>query len=282
MACSLGGIQSSQRGRSCQDCPLSVGRFQRSILTKECTNNLSNPEVHRFFRTRHHGSLKLLYKSQRPLGRIRYQTTLTCNQMKAHNDQKEEDWMMQFLMGLNDTYNGIRSNILMMTPLPNVRQAYTHWSFKMKNNDIWHRDQLRIFPLRLQYTAGPTNFQIIPNIVTTVIGMAIQLKNVGPSNSIVNIMTRKATLRIIADSRMAHGLPTIEVPRAIDKIKDKEETKELRATKDKGFKISEGPFLLPTQRMQPNLHLRPKLMRPSHQLLNRALSMGFLLTKYNN
>ncbi|XP_020411497.1 uncharacterized protein LOC109946852 [Prunus persica] len=54
-----------------------------------------------------------------------YQTPLTCNEMKAHNTQKEEDRMMQFLMGLNDTYNGVRGNILMMSPLPNVRQAYS-------------------------------------------------------------------------------------------------------------------------------------------------------------
>jgi len=33
--------------------------------------------------------------------------------------------MMQFLMGLNDSYNGVRSNILMVSPLPNVRQAYS-------------------------------------------------------------------------------------------------------------------------------------------------------------
>jgi hypothetical protein len=33
--------------------------------------------------------------------------------------------MMQFLMGLNDNYNGVRSNILTMSPLPNVRQAYS-------------------------------------------------------------------------------------------------------------------------------------------------------------
>jgi hypothetical protein len=45
--------------------------------------------------------------------------------MKAHNAQKEKDRMMQFLMGLNDTYNGVRSNILMMSPLLNVRQAYS-------------------------------------------------------------------------------------------------------------------------------------------------------------
>ncbi|XP_019256284.1 PREDICTED: uncharacterized protein LOC109234671 [Nicotiana attenuata] len=46
-----------------------------------------------------------------------------CNQMKVHNDQIEEDRLMQFLMGLNDVYNVVRSNILMMSPLPNVRQA---------------------------------------------------------------------------------------------------------------------------------------------------------------
>ncbi|KAF2323306.1 hypothetical protein GH714_034543 [Hevea brasiliensis] len=32
---------------------------------------------------------------------------------------------MQFLMGLNDPYKIVRSNILLMKPLPNVRQAYS-------------------------------------------------------------------------------------------------------------------------------------------------------------
>jgi len=54
-----------------------------------------------------------------------YQTPLTCNEMKAHNAQKEKDRMMQFLMGLNNTYNSVRSNILMMSLLLNVRQAYS-------------------------------------------------------------------------------------------------------------------------------------------------------------
>lgn len=54
-----------------------------------------------------------------------YRTFPTCNQIKAHNEQKEEDWLMQFLMGLNDTYNIVRTNILMMSSLPNVRQAYS-------------------------------------------------------------------------------------------------------------------------------------------------------------
>ncbi|KAI5338447.1 hypothetical protein L3X38_017718 [Prunus dulcis] len=54
-----------------------------------------------------------------------YRTPLTCNEMKAHNEEREEDKMMQFLMGLNDTFSGVRSNILMITPLPKVRQAYS-------------------------------------------------------------------------------------------------------------------------------------------------------------
>ncbi|KAG5003445.1 hypothetical protein JHK84_027712 [Glycine max] len=43
----------------------------------------------------------------------------------AKTTHHEEDQLMQFLMGLNDTYNTVRTNILMMSPLPNVRQAYS-------------------------------------------------------------------------------------------------------------------------------------------------------------
>lgn len=45
--------------------------------------------------------------------------------MKAQNEQIEEDRLMQFLMGLTDTYSGVHINILMMTQLPNVHQAYS-------------------------------------------------------------------------------------------------------------------------------------------------------------
>lgn len=38
---------------------------------------------------------------------------------------KEEDRLMQFLMGLNDVHNIIRTNILKIAPMPNVRQAYS-------------------------------------------------------------------------------------------------------------------------------------------------------------
>ncbi|RVW97878.1 Retrovirus-related Pol polyprotein from transposon RE1 [Vitis vinifera] len=54
-----------------------------------------------------------------------YRSSLTCNQRQAHLEQREEDRLMQFLMGLNESYKAVRSNILMMSPLPNVRQAYS-------------------------------------------------------------------------------------------------------------------------------------------------------------
>ncbi|KAL3511008.1 hypothetical protein ACH5RR_030409 [Cinchona calisaya] len=54
-----------------------------------------------------------------------YRDPYTCDHAKAHQEQLQEDRLMQFLMGLNESYKGVRSNILMMTPLPNVRQAYS-------------------------------------------------------------------------------------------------------------------------------------------------------------
>ena len=40
-------------------------------------------------------------------------------------NREKEEGMMQFLMGLNVTYNVVCTNILMMSPLPNVCQAHS-------------------------------------------------------------------------------------------------------------------------------------------------------------
>ena len=50
-----------------------------------------------------------------------YRTIPICDQYKAHLEQREEDHMMQFLIGLNDTFCTICNKILMITPLPNAR-----------------------------------------------------------------------------------------------------------------------------------------------------------------
>lgn len=39
---------------------------------------------------------------------------------------------MQFLMGLNETYSTIRGQILLMNPLPSMRQAYSSVSQEEK------------------------------------------------------------------------------------------------------------------------------------------------------
>jgi len=37
---------------------------------------------------------------------------------------KEKEQLIQLLVGLNDVYKGLRGNILMSRPLPNVSEAY--------------------------------------------------------------------------------------------------------------------------------------------------------------
>uniref|UniRef100_A0A1S4C6M0 Retrotransposon gag domain-containing protein n=1 Tax=Nicotiana tabacum TaxID=4097 RepID=A0A1S4C6M0_TOBAC len=41
--------------------------------------------------------------------------------LKAHQDER----LLQFLMGLNDIFIGVRSNILLSSPLPSIGQAYS-------------------------------------------------------------------------------------------------------------------------------------------------------------
>ncbi|KAH0768774.1 hypothetical protein KY290_012755 [Solanum tuberosum] len=43
------------------------------------------------------------------------------NSIKAHQDEM----LLQFLMGLNDTFIGVRSNSLLFSPLPTIGQAYS-------------------------------------------------------------------------------------------------------------------------------------------------------------
>lgn len=48
----------------------------------------------------------------------------TCGVASQIAQFQEDHKLIQFLMGLNDSYLLIRGNILMMTPLPTVSQAY--------------------------------------------------------------------------------------------------------------------------------------------------------------
>ncbi|GAV66024.1 UBN2_3 domain-containing protein, partial [Cephalotus follicularis] len=48
-----------------------------------------------------------------------------CPTSRAYLEHDQQQRLLQFLMGLNDSYCSIRSQILMMCPLPTVSQAYS-------------------------------------------------------------------------------------------------------------------------------------------------------------
>ncbi|KAL5798940.1 hypothetical protein ACOSQ2_003760 [Xanthoceras sorbifolium] len=50
----------------------------------------------------------------------------------THGAQADQQKLMQFLMGLNETYSAIRGQILLMNPLPSIRQAYSSVSQEEK------------------------------------------------------------------------------------------------------------------------------------------------------
>lgn len=50
--------------------------------------------------------------------------TCTCAARSSLEKKDEENKIYQFLMGLNDTYIGVRSNLLMIKPFPSLDSAY--------------------------------------------------------------------------------------------------------------------------------------------------------------
>lgn len=51
--------------------------------------------------------------------------TCTCIASKEVSDLTASNQLMQFLMGLNDTFDNIRNQVLVMDPLPSVNKAYS-------------------------------------------------------------------------------------------------------------------------------------------------------------
>ncbi|KAH6819786.1 hypothetical protein C2S53_010169 [Perilla frutescens var. hirtella] len=51
--------------------------------------------------------------------------TCTCGAIDLNKHNEESERLMQFLMGLNDSYEAIRNQILILDPLPTVSQAYS-------------------------------------------------------------------------------------------------------------------------------------------------------------
>ncbi|XP_075086080.1 uncharacterized protein LOC142168821 [Nicotiana tabacum] len=49
----------------------------------------------------------------------------TCGAKESMHKTEQDKRLIQFLMGLNETYNVVRGSILMMNPLPTIAQAFS-------------------------------------------------------------------------------------------------------------------------------------------------------------
>ena len=48
-----------------------------------------------------------------------------CGAIRAWMEFQQKEYVMQFLMGLNESYSQTRSQILMMEPLPSISKAFS-------------------------------------------------------------------------------------------------------------------------------------------------------------
>ena len=64
------------------------------------------------------------------------QTICSCGAMKKLTEREQREKVMQFLMGLNDTYSAIRGQILLMQPLPTVGKTHSLILQEEKQNEL--------------------------------------------------------------------------------------------------------------------------------------------------
>ena len=62
----------------------------------------------------------------------------TCNLAKRILTQQQDQRLMQFMMKLNDHFSAVRGNILMMSPLPNISQAYRLFTQEEIHKELSH------------------------------------------------------------------------------------------------------------------------------------------------
>ncbi|XP_012844832.1 PREDICTED: uncharacterized protein LOC105964867 [Erythranthe guttata] len=60
----------------------------------------------------------------------------TCGKIKPQSEREERNALMQFLMGLNESYSAVRGQILLMQPLPTHRKAYSLISQEEKQREL--------------------------------------------------------------------------------------------------------------------------------------------------
>ncbi|XP_022856322.1 uncharacterized protein LOC111377458 [Olea europaea var. sylvestris] len=59
-----------------------------------------------------------------------------CGGLKVVVNNQQRDWVMKFLMGLNDTYKGLKAQILLIKPFPNLNEVYSIVQQEEKRREI--------------------------------------------------------------------------------------------------------------------------------------------------
>ena len=63
----------------------------------------------------------------------------TCDTLISVMERKKKDCVMQFIRGLNNQFRNVRSNVLMMDPLPSIAKVFSYavqQERKINNNDV--------------------------------------------------------------------------------------------------------------------------------------------------
>lgn len=61
----------------------------------------------------------------------------TCGSMAAHVEYQEEEYIMSFIMGLNESFASVRGHILMMKPLPSLTKVFSLITQEEKQKKDW-------------------------------------------------------------------------------------------------------------------------------------------------
>ncbi|XP_062115983.1 uncharacterized protein LOC133830089 isoform X1 [Humulus lupulus] len=91
----------------------------------------------------------------------------TCGGVKAHQDHYNMEYIMSFLMGLQDSYSHVRGNILVMDPLPSLSRV-----FNLVSQEENQRGQVHI-PSPMEPVTNPPmakcTFPLLRNLLQTLL-----------------------------------------------------------------------------------------------------------------
>lgn len=90
--------------------------------------------------------------------------TCTCKILQQLGDQREEDMVIKFLIGLNESFSHLRSQFLLQTPLPRMPSVYSLLLQEERQRDLLPTHAL-LDNAALQVQTNVPNQHILPNLV---------------------------------------------------------------------------------------------------------------------